>query len=279
MKSIEKLADQGELFTNLESETIQTQFYEQIVDAAKRERVGRQLVDVVKLRKGSTLRFVLEDKNSLGFREIGEGTEIPADVESYSKIEVSPTKYGNRIPISSEMREDSKWNLLKRNLKRAGYKAGLKEDNIIFNTFSDEAGLTISSDGTELALSDIVEARRKVNQEDFSADTIVMNPKQVAELQLIDTFTEADKIGTTETIRNGFVGKIFGLNVIETPTISKDTVYVMDSKVAGVLVVKRPLTQKMYEVPERDSYEVALTFRKAAKVLRGDSIAKITVSA
>lgn len=280
MKKLEQLANEGELFSNFESELIKQQLYQKIKDAKLAATVGRQLVDVVKLKAGSSLDWILADKDSLKFRKVAEGTEIPIDTESYTKTNIEPEKYGDRIVISTELQEDANWDMLKRNINQAGRYAGLKEDELVFDAFSNgvSADNSFSSGGTELSASDIVDARKRINTNDFQADTIVMNPKQVYELQQVDTFVEADKVGNRQTWTNGFVGRMFGLDVVETTNVSADTVYVADTKEAGVLVVRRPLTMKTYEIPERDSLGVALTFRQAAKVLRDTALAKITVS-
>jgi len=68
------------------------------------------------------------------------------------------------------------------------------------------------------------------------------------------------------------------MDVVTTSTVGASTGYLLDTREAGVLVVRRPLTMKTYEIPERDSLGAALTFRAEARCLRPKAGCKLTVS-
>ena len=285
MKTLEQLANDAELSYGLESELVKQQLFDIIKEASIATRVGRELVGLVNLKKGTALDFILADKDSLKFRKVAEGSLIPVDTEAYTKVTVTPDKYGDRIAISTELQEDANWDVIKRNLRQAGREAGLKEDGIIFdalgdstNGFPSETSHGYTSAGTEVAIADIVGMAKLVRDNDYIPDTLVIHPEQLAELQQIDTFVEADKVGNRETFTNGMVGKIFGMKVITTSTVGASTAYLLDSKESGVLVVRRPLTVKTYEIPDRDSIGVSVTFRAAARCLRPKAGCKLTVS-
>lgn len=284
MEGIEKLASHGALMRDWESEVIKQQLFAQIKDAAYAARVGRQLFDYVKLTAGSALDFDLEDKDSITFTKLGEGVTIPYDAEAYTKVTVTPAKYGATVMMSSEMKEDANWDLLRRNVRRMGTMAGLKEDALIVAAMADAtygfAATTnhaFNSSGTELDIVDIVTAVKRVKENDYYPNVMLIHPTQEAELNQIDTFVEADKVGSRATFERGFCGRIFGLDVITSSSCTEDKVYVLDSREAGVYVERRPLTMKAFEVPEKDSVAVAVTFRGAARVLRSAAGCEITV--
>ena len=283
--SLEELADQGQLLYSWESELVKQQLYDVIKEASIAARVGRQLVDVVNLKAGAALDFVLADKDSITFRRVGESANIPIDVESYTKHTVTPVKYGDVILVSAEIQEDANWDVMRRNLRQAGREAGVKEDEIIFSALGDstygfpsETNHDYTSAGTEISIADITGMMKLVEENDYFPNALVLHPEQVNELRQIDTFVEADKVGSRITFEKGFVGRIFGMDVVTTSTVGASTGYLLDTREAGVLVVRRPLTMKTYEIPERDSLGAALTFRAEARCLRPKAGCKLTVS-
>ena len=284
MEGLEQLADTGELMTNWESELVKQQLYNQVKDAAYAARVGRQLFDFIRLSAGSALDFVLEDKDSINFTRVGEGATLPVDVEAYTKVSVTPAKYGAQVIMSSEIREDANWDLVRRNLRRMGTMAGLKEDALIVAAmangttgFAATANHAFNSTGTELDIVDIVTAVKRIKENDYYPNVMLIHPTQEAELNQIDTFVEADKVGSRATFEKGFCGRIFGLDVVTSSSCTENKVYILDSREAGVLVARRPLTMKAYDRPDRDSVAVAVTFREAARVLRSAAGCEITV--
>ena len=70
MKSLQELADSGILFKSAENELIKENLFNIIKDAAINSPVGRQVVDVINMKFGTTLDFDLADKNSMDVRKI-----------------------------------------------------------------------------------------------------------------------------------------------------------------------------------------------------------------
>jgi N4-gp56 family major capsid protein len=283
VKSLQELADSGVLFKSAESELVKENLFNIIKEASIAAPVGRQIVDVINMQYGSTLDFDLADKDSMKVRVVAEGAEIPLDAESYTKKSVTPSMYGVRIGITNRMIEDANWDLVQRNLREAGRRVGLKEDEIIFNALEDTTNgfpseNAVTSAGTELAIADIVSAMKEVENNDYVPNVMVLNPEQVSELRQIDTFVEADKVGDRRVFERGWVGKIYGLDTIITTQLDAASVLVMDKNEAGGLVVRRPLTVEKWKEPIRDLTQAVVTTRMAAVCFRPKAGAKITVS-
>lgn len=290
MKTLEELADEGVLVTSFETELVKQQLYDQVMQASIENRIGRNLVKVMPLQAGSTLDFVQQDKDSLEFRRVSEGAEFPIDAESYTKVSITPVKWGNIVQVTRELQEDANWDVLRLNLDTIGREAGVREDIIIFTAFNDStygfpsvSGQYITSAGTELSIADIANGMKAVEANDYTPDALAIHPNQLSELRQIDTFVEAHKFGTREMLATGFVGNIFGLQVFNSRTTylgaSTEYAWVVDRKApAGILVVKRPLTLKTYEKPERDSIAVACSFREEAKVIWAKAGCRIAIS-
>jgi hypothetical protein len=290
MKTLQQLADEGELFYAFESELVKQQLFEVVRDASIENRIGRQLVDVINLKSGAALDIITADKDSMEFRRIAEGALIPVDTEAYTKATVTPAKWGNRVVISTELQEDANWDVMQRNLRQAGREAGVREDVIIFTAFNDATygfpsttGQYGTSVGTEISVADIATMMYGPEAQDYNPNVLVLHPSQVKELRQIDTFVEADKVGSRVTFDKGFVGKIYGMDVVISRSAwvgqtSTEYAWCLDTTEAGVLVVRRPLTMKTYELPERDAVGVAVTFREEARVLRPQAGYRLTIS-
>lgn len=289
MKSLQELADSGVLFKSAENELVKQNLFNIIKDASISAPIGRQIIDVINMKFGSTLDFDLADKNSMDVRKIAEGAVYPIDAESYTKKSVTPDKYGIRIAITNTMIEDANWDLIQRNLREAGRRIGLKEDNLIFTALEDatngfasssEGGTShaVTSAGTEIAMADLTAAMKVIDQSDYVPNTVVMNPAQVKEFRDLDTLTEADKIGDRRMFERGWVGRIYGMDTIITNTVSASTTVVLDKNDGGGLVIRRPLTVEKWKEPIRDLTEAVVSTRMAAVCFRPAAGAVITVS-
>lgn len=284
MKTLQELADEGILFKDHESELIKQQLVSTIKDASQKKTVGRQLVQVIPLREGSTLDWNKADKDTLIVRKIAEGANSRLTHETYTKIQSTPEKYGGTIKITQEMIEDSNFELIERQLRQAGREMATTEDTIIFNSWSDavtgfrqNGDHLISTQGTELGIIDITNGMQQIEEQDYVPNVYVINPKQVNELRQIDTFVEADKVGDRRTFTNGFVGQIFGINAIKSTILSADTAYIVDTNDAGMLVIRRPLTISKFNDPIQDLVGAAFTQRMSARVVEERAGVEITV--
>lgn len=295
MRTLEELASQGELIYSWETELVRQQLHNVIWDAMYATAVGRQLVDVVPLKAGAALDVVVEDKDSLKMHFVAEGATMVTDVESYTKRTITPIKYGCIVSMSHEIKEDANWDLMKRNLRRAGTQAGLQEDSLVFTAFNDStygfssatsgAGNShaVTSQGTEMSVYDIAAMMKVIEEDDYVPNVLVVHPTQTSELRQIDTFVEADKVGSDVAFQKGFVGKIFGMDVVRTTKAwvdqtSSQYAWALDTREAGMLVVRRPLTVRAFEIPERDAVAAAVSFRAEAGVLAPKAGAKLTIS-
>lgn len=286
-RHLEQLADEGELQYSWETEIVREQLHGMILDAAYAARVGRQLFSVVQLKAGHELKVTKETKNSVDFIKAAEGAEGIVDVEAYSQDTITPEKYFAIPVVSSEIREDANWDVIKRNIKACGIQAGLKEDaNIVAamadSTYGFYAGTSnahrVTTSGTEIDVVDIVNAIRLPKTDDYYPNVMLIHPTQEAELNQIDTFVEADKVGSRVTFEKGFCGRIYGLDVIVSSSCTENYAYVLDQRWAGMLVVRRPLTTKTFEIPTRDSIGISVTFRQKAQVVQPNAGCDIVVS-
>lgn len=231
---------------------------------------------------GSSYDIDLETPNTLSIREISEGADIVADRQSYTTINVKPVKYGVGVRITREMLEDAKWNLLERNIMIAGKRFAENETKLIIQQL-DTAGNTVSG-GAAITIANITRAMQYLEDSDFTPTTMLIGNEVLNDLRNIDTFVEADKLGSTEMLSTGFVGRLYGLNVMRFSTNAAPSTtyskyaYIFDKNEAYCIVEKRPVMVEKFDIQSNDMSAACATQRIACKALRTSAIAKITTS-
>lgn len=232
---------------------------------------------------GSSIDIDLITPNSLKVRHVGEGAEIPLDAPAFSSTNIKPLKYGVRINITKEMEEDSKWDLLAVSVKQAGRRMAENETNLII-TQLDSANTSVASGVAALTIAHIARAIQYLEDEDYKATTILLGNECANDIRNIDTFVEADKLGSREMLQTGFIGVIFGLNVLRFSTNAAPSttyakyMYVYDKDEAFIIVEKRPITVENYKIETHDLSGASVTQRIAVKIRRTKAVVKYTTT-
>lgn len=230
---------------------------------------------------GSSVDVDLEDVNSLSIRLIAEGTEIVLDNSTYSSTNLKPKKYGVTIKITRELLEDGKWNMLQKNVERTGKKMAENETSLIVTDALDNAGNTVATGNATIAIANITRAMQYLEDNDFNPTSYFVGMEVLNDLRNIDTFVEFNKVGNTDMLAKGFLGNIYGMNVMKVSTnagMTTTSSYVTDKSEAYALAEKRPVTVENFSLPVYDMDAASVTQRIVAKELRASAIAKITTT-
>ena len=231
---------------------------------------------------GSSIDVNLESENKMSVRLIAEGAEITLDNDEYTSVNLKPKKYGVAIRITKEMQEDSQWPLLERNVKKAGMKFAENETALIL-TALDGADNTVSG-GSAITIANVTRAMQYLDDADKATTTMLVGNEVLNDLRNIDTFVEANKAGNTDMLTKGFIGTIYGLNVIKFSTNAAPSstyskyAYVFDKNEAYAIAEKRPITVENFTLPSFDMSGAAVTQRIKVSLLRSNAVAKITTS-
>lgn len=260
--------------------------YDTMIPEVEKALIPRQLAAIVFGPgdiPGSSVDVNLEEVNSMKVRLIGEGSEIFLSDPEFTSFNLKPVKYGLRTNITKEMLEDGKWNLLQRAQSIAGKRFAENETSLIFSQSLDNAGNTVSG-GAAVTVANITRAMQYLEDNDYQPTDMLLGPEVVYDIRNIDTFVEADKLGSREMLERGFIGSIYGMrlwrfsaNAAPSTTYSKYA-YVIDKDYAFVIAEKRPLTVETYNLPQSDTHGIAITHRFVSRYLRANAIAKITSS-
>ncbi len=218
--------------------------------------------------------------NKMDVRVVGEGAQIPIDKTQYESQNLKPVKYGVSIRITKEMMEDAKWNLLAHNVKIAGKRMAENETSlIILNGLGGYANSVTG--GAAITIANITRAMQYLDDADYTPTTLFVGMEVLNDLRNIDTFVEANKVGNTDMLQRGFLGTIFGLNVLKfstnaVPSGYSKFAYVTDRDHAYMIAEKRPVTVENFDLPVYEMSAANITQRIVVDELRNNAICKIT---
>jgi len=232
--------------------------------------------------KGSSFTTDLETPNALDVRIVGEGAEVPMDTGAYEGVTFTPVKYGVAIRITREMMEDSQFELLQRNIRLAGKRFAEKETELIL-TALDSATTSVGG-GAAITIANLTTAALGIENYDYTPTDLIVGNEVLQDLRNVDTFVEANKAGNTEMLTRGFLGIIYGWNVVRFSTNAAPSstyakyAYLIDRSQAYGIAIKRDITIENFDLPTYDMQGAVVTQRIDVKLLRAKAAAIITTS-
>jgi len=232
---------------------------------------------------GSSIDIDKVTPNKMDVRVVGEGAQFPIDQTQYTSTNLKPVKYGISIRITKEMLEDAKWNLLQHNIKIAGKRMAENETNLIIANALDSATNTVTG-GAAITIANITRAMQYLDDEDYTPTTLFVGMEVLNDLRNIDTFIEANKVGNTEMLQRGFLGTIYGLNVLKFSTNAAPSTtyskyaYITDRMHAYMIAEKRPVSVENFELPVYEMSAANISQRIVVSELRPKAICKITTT-
>jgi len=226
---------------------------------------------------GESINFNLVTKDSIKVSRVAEGAIFPLEADSYTSFNIKPVKKGLSLEITTEMQEDGKFALLQDNLKSVGM-ALADEDNTDMIADALNNGTNTISGITALTIANITTAMDYIEDEDFVPTDLIVGNELMYDLRNIDTFVEADKLGSTEMLRTGFVGTLFGLRVfrVSSSILTATSGFVIDRENAVIKVTKRPITVKNFDEVKQDLSGSVVSTRYKYRQKFADAICLLT---
>lgn len=271
---------------------------ENILTVAEENRVGRALCQEINIDTDSYTW--LREK---GFEavQVPEGSQIPARKGQYDKYTLKVGKIGCRPTITAEMIEDSRWDVVRRNLDIAAKAMTRLEDRICINAMIQGVpnGSAVSSGvggqgtrvknhyvqmgdlptGGTLSWKATALGMTVLQMEHYNPDTLLIHP-----FQQVDLMTgEGDFIGATEKVyytlpehirgsmMNGTIGAIGGMNVIVSSEMTAGYALMFDSSEYCVFAERRPLTVEEHKDLPHDMQSMVMTQRFAVGPVNRDA--------
>ena len=258
------------------------QIYDQIIgerDKAVLPRTEAALVFGPGDIPGSSIDVDLLTLNSASVRQIAEGAAITNDGAAFTSSNLKPVKYGIGLRITSELMEDSKWNLMSYQLGVVGRRFAENENSLII-TALDGAANTVSG-GATLTTANITAAMQHLENADMEPTTFVFGVEVLNDIRNLDTFAEFNKAGDNEMLRSGFRGLIYGMKCYKASSnagMTATSSYVFDRTQAYMIAEKRPVSVEGFDLPVHDLKAASVTQRIKVALMRSTACAKITTT-
>jgi N4-gp56 family major capsid protein len=211
--------------------------------------------------------------------EVAEGSEIPVVRQVTDSFDLTVTKYGTGGEMTDEAKETDWLGILGQAQIDEAAKRMLRKENADIMTVL-LAGIGSSQSATTagtLKVEDIVLCKTELIKRFYNPDILIVNPDQYADLQVDERFIDASRSGSTQTLREGVVGRVSGLDLVILPEMPSGTAVMMDSSVNPLWLVERQGARSAQYRNERRQVSGFVTYRWAKPAMvRGEATRKIT---
>lgn len=209
-------------------------------------------------------QYTRVEKTGRGFTiyKTRPGTLTRFGQDTYSATTASIDIYTGGVELPYELQKVQKWELQEDILADMVQKATLFYEQALGKYLVDNISTTAEKTAGTLTFPDDLLTGRNTVYSNLKrpADTMIIASDLYAELLKLDQFIHADQYGSREGLLNGEVGKIFGMNVVETPYLNKDGIETGTPSADCVIYLnrQRPTLKTMYWEPlfTFDSWEV-----------------------
>ena len=261
---------------------IQAEFYSTVLEGAEPNKVMRNMLRVVNMGSNQET-FPIGEAGSV-LPVVAEGAELPTNVQDYTPVTLTSKKYGEKGIISSELIEDSKYDIVALEVAKSGARAENTLNHVTLTMLLDDAGLEHDCTGSDLGFKAIAGARKAMKQVNTKPDVCIVCAESEYQLIVDAQLSYASyygSAGVTPAVGQGVVPPIMGIRVSPTldpadTTYDSDTytwdfgadgeigmVLVDSASLAAVIGMRRDITVKDYDDPVRDLKGAALTMRFA----------------
>lgn len=253
-----------------------------VVEGAVAEQIGREMCWVVPTNK-PIVRFILAKRGTA--YKAGQGTVL-SSAERYTKTDITINQEPKSKQFwSQSFLEDAEWNVLERQTAEIGYELGEAETTDVVSTFE---GVTASSlaggaavsinTGADFGWADCVKLWKAVVKENYRPGAMMVNPDEMEGLWNDDKFISQFYFGGLADVARGVLGQSYlGFKILVSTLVTSGKVTMTDVRpqyAGAALCVRRDVTIKPYENPEKEEYGVLGSERYGLGTLRTKAIAR-----
>jgi HK97 family phage major capsid protein len=255
--------------------------HDTLVQAAYPEMIGRNII-TVRPTSEAMERFPLDEK-AVAYR-YAEGAATRLSGKKNSTVDV----YTNVLAEASEewtreFLEDATWNVMDSMVEKVGRALGEEETNTIIALYGAVAdadlagGAPVNQGGAAMNWNGLVKLHNAVRSENWRPTVLAVNEVQLHQLLTDDKFIHAQYLPAGQTdLEQGTVTSVLGMRVQASTLVPNGVAYVLDTRVASVMLLRRDVTVEDWEDIKNGKYGVRATTRFGVGILRSKAIAKMT---
>jgi len=240
-------------------------------------------------------RSIIETRQT---KEPFEKFALDSKAVAYSYVEGAATRFSGRkndfVVVDTnifaesseqwtrEFLEDATWNVMQSIDEKIGKALAEDETKTVLDLYEsvdaeDLAGGGFVDQGSEVIdWNAIQKLHSAVRGENWRPTVLVLNETQLSQLLLDDKFIDYDSLPSSEVdIEQGTIRKIVGMRVHSSTLVPNGTAYAIDTRVAGIMLIRRDVAVEDWSEPKVGQYGVRATTRFGLGILRSKAIAKM----
>jgi hypothetical protein len=181
---------------------------------------------------GVDFRVTIDDRPSAA-AALTETTDVAVSAFTTRYVTFTPAEWGVSYQLSRNEAVRAFFNVAERMVRKLGYSLAEKKDSLAVTELQTYAGNTVIANSkaalTDLAstdnitLTDLSTSMYNVRKNFYKPKYLLINAYQEQKLRVSTgtiTLSDAGQFGTREMIERGFVGRLFGLDVVVSDNIA-----------------------------------------------------------
>jgi hypothetical protein len=256
-------------------------FQQQIVKNAYPELIGRRIISVEKTKEVSE-RFPLASKSIAYFQAEGTAIRLSGDKVSVVTINIDRLAQASE-QWTLEFIEDSRPHAIENIEMRISKALAVDETQAVVDLYGCIAnadlagGAPLNGGGDVMDWDAVLALHNRLKGENWRPRVLVLNTTQLSQLLLDNHFIEYEYVPSKEVdLEQGLIRKAIGMQVESSSLVPNGTAYVIDTDVAGIMLIRRDITVEDYSSPRENIYGMKASTRFGLGILRSNAVAKMT---
>jgi len=263
---------------------VQLEIYNTVLKGAEPAKCMRNVFPVVQMGT-DTMRVPYGNAESVAPKK-AEGAEFAAMYQDYNYITLEAETYGNFVPITRELIEDSKFDIISIELEKMGRNLENQLNQMALTELLDTAGNEHDTGGANQGITAIIKAKALCETDGFYPDSVIMSPAAWG-MVFVD-YKPAYNPSAEDTLRNGVMPQIAGLKPFVCGVADASATYtwdydadseigmlVVDSKAAGILGMRKDINVVMHEQPLKMLTSPVVSARWDFEAIHANAISRI----
>jgi hypothetical protein len=138
-------------------------------------------------------------------------------------------------------------------------------------------GEVLDNSGQAMDWTAVMALHNAVRRENWRPNVLLLNENQLSQLLLDNRFIEYDYLASSgvDLESSGLIRKIVGMNVEASSLVPNGIAYAIDTRVSGVMLIRRDVTVEDWSDPMANRYGVKASTRFGLGILRSNAVAKM----
>ena len=255
--------------------------HDTLVQSAWPELIGRNIITVRPTTEVME-RFPL-DAGAVAYK-YAEGAVTRLSGKKASTVDI----YTDQLAESSDewtrdFLEDATWNVMDIATENVGKALGQHETERVIALYGAivagdlAGGAELAGGGAVLSWAKLLELHNAVRGGNWRPTVLAVNEMQLHQLLNDDKFIHAQYLPSGQTdLEQGTVTSVLGMMIHPTTLIPNGTAFAIDSRVAGVMLLRRDVTVEDWEDVKTGKYGLRATTRFGLGILRSNAVARMT---